>query len=393
MSADFYRVLFDHSSDAHFIMNEGQIIDCNHAAIEILGCSRKEDVLHIHPVQLSPERQMNGESSREASKRQDAIAREKGWNRFEWTHQKVDGTQFPVEVTLNSISIDGKAFTLVVWHDLTERNRRENELKAISDALQAANAKMMEDLEAAAVVQRSLLPRADWREPGLLSTWTYQPSEELGGDILNIFNLAEGVVGFYCLDVAGHGVEASLMAVTASHLLSPNSHHSLVKNREGKPVSPCEVLHRLNQEFLFQEGRPQFSTITYGIFYLHDKKVTYACGGHPGPVHVLKTGEVRRLDHAGFIIGMLPQAKYEEHELYLQEGDRLYVYSDGVPEAQNPEGKFFETERLLEVLASNQKQGLSVSVEEVTLAVKMWCRPDRARDDISLLGFELESSL
>jgi sigma-B regulation protein RsbU (phosphoserine phosphatase) len=255
-----------------------------------------------------------------------------------------------------------------------------------------ATDKLRKDLENAVERQRALLPSIDWKEPGLRSTWTYEPTEELGGDILNIFKLGDGIVGFYCLDVVGHGIEASLMADTASHLLSPNSHHSLVKDSEGRPLSPREVLHHLNQEFLFKERGPQFLTITYGIFYLLEKKLIYACGGHPGPVHILKNGEVRRLDHPGFIVGMLPQAEYDEHELYLQEGDRLYLYSDGVPEARNPEGKFFETERLLEILASNLKQGLSASLEEVTLAVKTWCRPAHARDDISLLGFELEPS-
>jgi PAS domain S-box-containing protein len=388
-TSDFYRVLFDHSSDAHFIMNQGEIIDCNVAAIELLGCSTKADVLHLHPATLSPETQPNGKLSRDESQMHDAIAREKGWHRFEWIHRKINGEMFPVEVTLNAISIDDKEFTLVVWHDLTLQKQYEEKIVATSNALQAANNKLHEDLEAAALVQRSLMPRNDWKAPGLATKLVYLPSEQLSGDILNIFQLRDGLVWFYCLDVTGHGVAASLLAVIASHLLSPFSHHSLVKHSNDQHFSPREVLTRLNQEFQCHEGRLQFMTITYGVIDVSQKKMNYACAGHPGPILVKSHGEVKQLDHPGFPIGIVPDASYEEHELFLEAGDRIYIYSDGLPEAQSSGGQFFEVKQLLSNLLQYRKLNLSCSVRNLTQAVESWCSPARPRDDISVMGLEL----
>jgi sigma-B regulation protein RsbU (phosphoserine phosphatase) len=336
--------------------------------------------------------QANGKLSQDESRRHDAVARKNGWHRFEWTHQKANGQLFPVEVTLNAIKLNGEDFTLVVWHDLTLQKRYEEEILAKSEALKAANTKLNEDLQAAALVQRSLLPAMNWQAPGLESGWVYSPSEQLGGDILNIFHLEDGVVGFYCLDVTGHGVAASLLAVTASHLLSPASQHSLVNSSKDTHVAPREVLTRLNREFPYRDGVSRFMTITYGVIHVTQKKMTFACAGHPGPILVKHDGNVHRLDHPGFPIGILSQVIYEEHELALEAGDRIYVYSDGVPEAQSPDGQFFEVNQLLSSLSAFREDDLSRSVEQVNLAVERWCAPARARDDISLMGFQLTTS-
>ncbi len=98
--ADRFRILFDHSSDAHLILDETGITDCNDAAVALLKCHSKAEVLARHPRVLSPEFQPDGRLSIEKSKEMDAIACARGWHRFEWVHQKADGETFPVEVTL-----------------------------------------------------------------------------------------------------------------------------------------------------------------------------------------------------------------------------------------------------------------------------------------------------
>ena len=117
---DRYRILFEHSSDAHFIFDETGITDCNDATIRLLGASDRNHVLALHPAVLSPEFQPDGRLSVEKAKEMDATARELGYHRFEWLHRKLDGEVFPVEVTLNPVEIEGKPALIVVWHDLTE---------------------------------------------------------------------------------------------------------------------------------------------------------------------------------------------------------------------------------------------------------------------------------
>lgn len=120
-----FRILFEHSSDAHLLFDENGIIDCNQAAISMLRCRDKGQVLSIHPAKLSPEFQPDGRRSDEKCIEMDRLAREKGHHRFEWMHRKMDGTDFPVEVTLTPVHLQGHPVLLVVWHDLTERKQAE----------------------------------------------------------------------------------------------------------------------------------------------------------------------------------------------------------------------------------------------------------------------------
>lgn len=131
---DRLNVIFEESTDAHLLFDETGIIDCNNAAIKMIGCSSKAELLSYHPSKFSPEYQPDGRRSDEKSIEMDAIAREKGVHSFEWMHKKLTGEEFPVEVTLNTIKLNGKQATLVVWHDITERKRSEEQLRR-SEAL------------------------------------------------------------------------------------------------------------------------------------------------------------------------------------------------------------------------------------------------------------------
>ncbi|GLU52469.1 PAS domain-containing protein [Dyadobacter frigoris] len=119
------RVIFQYSTDAHLLFDETGIVDCNEAAIKMLRCKDKSDLLSYHPAIFSPEFQPDGRRSDEKSKEMDRIAYETGYNQFEWIHSRIDGEEFPVEVTLNPVSIENKLVLLVVWHDITERKLAE----------------------------------------------------------------------------------------------------------------------------------------------------------------------------------------------------------------------------------------------------------------------------
>jgi diguanylate cyclase (GGDEF)-like protein/PAS domain S-box-containing protein len=128
-SEERFRVLFEQSSDAHLLFDEGGIIDCNPAAAALLRCSDITQVLSLHPAVLSPEFQPDGRRSDEKCLEMDTLAHQNGFHRFEWTHRKMDGTDFPVEVTLTPVTLGERPVLLVVWHDLSERKRAEQQFK------------------------------------------------------------------------------------------------------------------------------------------------------------------------------------------------------------------------------------------------------------------------
>ncbi|MCE7063772.1 PAS domain-containing protein [Dyadobacter sp. CY326] len=122
-------VVFQHSTDAHLLIDDQGIIDCNKAAVKMLRCKDKNELLSIHPATFSPEFQPDGQRSGDKSLEMDRIAYETGYNRFEWTHKRLDGEDFPVEVTLNPVHINNKKVLLVVWHDISHRKHAEEVIR------------------------------------------------------------------------------------------------------------------------------------------------------------------------------------------------------------------------------------------------------------------------
>ena len=124
-----FRLLFEESADAMLLLDGDVFIDCNQAAVEMMGCSSKEQLLTLHPYDISPERQPDGLLSIEKARDLIATAFREGSLRFEWVHRAVDGTCFPVEVLLTAISLRGRKVLHVAWRDITERQRAEEELR------------------------------------------------------------------------------------------------------------------------------------------------------------------------------------------------------------------------------------------------------------------------
>jgi PAS domain S-box-containing protein len=132
-----FRVLFERSSDAQLFFDETGILDCNDAAVAMLRCADKTLLLSQHPAVWSPERQPDGRLSSEKSVEMDEYARKHGYHRFEWVHRRLTGEEFPVEVTLNPVTLSTGSGLLVAWHDLTEVRQRE---AALHEALATARA-------------------------------------------------------------------------------------------------------------------------------------------------------------------------------------------------------------------------------------------------------------
>ncbi|MFN3167448.1 MAG: PAS domain S-box protein, partial [Phycisphaeraceae bacterium] len=139
-SKERFRVLFECSTDAHLLFDDTGIIDCNRAAFEMLGYPGKQALLKVHPAELSPEFQPDGRRSMEKCIEMDQVARDNGYHRFDWVHRRKDGSDIPVEVTLNPVRLAGKDALLVVWHDLSERVEAERALREAAQRLNEAQA-------------------------------------------------------------------------------------------------------------------------------------------------------------------------------------------------------------------------------------------------------------
>lgn len=272
--------------------------------------------------------------------------------------------------------------------------RLQLELEETIARLAKANHRMSRDLKAAARIQETFLPRAVPRLGGADFAWVYRPCDELAGDGLNMIPLGDGKVGLYILDVSGHGVASALLSVTLSRLLSRPSEPSsiLIRDRDlggGFEITPpAEVAARLNRFFPFDSVTEQFATMVYGILDATTGEFRYVSAGHPGPVHLPAGADPVILESEGFPIG-LGDDSYEERSISLRPGDRLYLYSDGVPEARDPAGKLFGDARLLTAIDQCRSEPLEKGVATLLGDVAHWHGAGRPQDDISILAVEM----
>jgi PAS domain S-box-containing protein len=138
-SDERFRILFERSSDAHLLLDDTGIIDCNDATLRMLRSAQKTDVLGRGAAELSPTRQPDGRLSVVVAAQMLQRARHRGLHRFEWTYQRSDGSTFPVDATLTPVRLNGREVILAVWHDIAEQKAVEHALRAAKDAAESAN--------------------------------------------------------------------------------------------------------------------------------------------------------------------------------------------------------------------------------------------------------------
>jgi sigma-B regulation protein RsbU (phosphoserine phosphatase) len=256
-----------------------------------------------------------------------------------------------------------------------------------------ANSRMSRDLKAAAKIQEAFLPRNLPRVPGADFAWIYRPCDELAGDGLNIIPLGNDKVALYILDVSGHGVASALLSVTLSRLLSLPSDPSSILVRDadvpnGTEITPpAEVAAHLNRLFPFDSAITQFATLLYGVLNAATGEFRYVSAGHPGPVHLPRNGEPVILESTGSPIGLADDA-YEERSVQLGGGDRLYLYSDGAPEAMDSDGKAFGEAQLLATIGQRRSELLDDGVAGLAESIVRWRGVETPQDDISILAVE-----
>ena len=171
-----FRDLFENSPDPCWLIENGVFIDCNRAAIHMLGYTRREDILQ-HPSRLSPEKQPDGRLSFEKAEELMQRALQEGMVRFEWEHCRADGTFLSVEVTLARLELQGHAVLYCVWRDVTDRKRAEVALRERDDKAHLAyvlNEACPAAVRCSTVCSRAWRPARAAASTGLCctSTWT-----------------------------------------------------------------------------------------------------------------------------------------------------------------------------------------------------------------------------
>ena len=262
------------------------------------------------------------------------------------------------------------------------------------EELERAHRRMTENLQAAAVIQRSLLPTGMPEVPGVDFAWAFDPCYELAGDSLDVFRVDEEHLALYVLDVVGHGVPAALLSVTLAQILSFSRRQAPLSGSgsftDGRLlVSPKAAVERLNLLFPMREDSRQYFTLFYAVLHLPSGRMRYVSAGHPAPVLSSANGGCRNLTVGGFPVGLARQPEYREREVTLAPGDRLYIYTDGLIEAEDGAGREFGAGRLADEIGRVRPLALRESVAAVERAAKGFAG-GRLHDDLSILALEIQ---
>jgi sigma-B regulation protein RsbU (phosphoserine phosphatase) len=269
-------------------------------------------------------------------------------------------------------------------------------LTQLSDALQQAHSRLNSDLVMAGKMQQNLLPPPDGTIYDVRFSHMYLPSLHVSGDLLNYFRLDEKHIGLYSIDVAGHGVAAAMMSFTLNQLLSPlmNTGCPLKRPVLAPPyyelmLPPSKVIEMLNQQFESEAENFLFFTMLYGVINTEEKTLSFCQAGHPSPLYI-KAGEAPTyLGKNGFPVGLFSMSTYDSVNFNYTEGDRFFLYSDGITECANPDGEAFGAERLKEFFGATVNLPMAEVLKHLRERICEWNGGEAFEDDISVLALEV----
>jgi len=372
--------LFEHAPDAMIAVDaDGRIVFANSQTERLFGYTSAE-LLGRRLEMLVPDRLRSAHrSSREAYSEAPRV-RSMGVEQLLCGVRK-DGVEVPLDISLSPIQVNTGPLVIAAVRDVTERRRNERQLRE-------AHRRIRRDLDSAAAVQRSLLPKTLPRVHGVHFAWAFEPCETLAGDSFNVFTVDDDHVALYLLDVSGHGVAAALQAVALTRVLASRPWPISALRRI---LSPAEVTEDLNREFPIDPETWQYFTFLCATLDVRSSELRFTSAGHPGPVYIPCSGGPATVDAPGFPIGLFPEVSYEEHRLKLQVGDRVYFYSDGATDAADSDGKDFGRQRLVDALDACRQVTLEDALATVVRAIKDWAGTRGPQDDLTLLAIEVSS--
>ena len=255
------------------------------------------------------------------------------------------------------------------------RNRLQNERMQLHQRIAAAHAELNAELRAAAVVQKSQLPEAGELAGFQLST-LYRPSRLLAGDSYDFVSAPKGGVRIFQIDVAGHGAAASLVSVAA--------HIGIKRALEALPPGGDlgQMLEMINANW--SNNLVYFTAV---IIELNSEENAgrMVQAGHPYPAILRGDGSVDRLGQGGVPVGVLPHGDFQEVSFEFAQHDRLFIFTDGLYEAANPQGQAFGEGRFIDSLGAYAKLDTQALIKALNHDLADWRSSEEMDDDISLV--------
>jgi sigma-B regulation protein RsbU (phosphoserine phosphatase) len=244
----------------------------------------------------------------------------------------------------------------------------------------AAKERIQSELKVATDIQTSLLPRlfpAFPDRPEFDIFASMDAAKEVGGDFYDFFFVNETNLCFLIADVADKGVPAALYMMVAKTLL---------KSEGQRLGEPDQILRYVNNILAADNENCMFVTVFCAILDTETGLVRFANAGHNPPLMMEPQGIRYLTMKAGFVLGPIPDSEYETEQLAMQPGDTLFLYTDGVTEAKNPEAELYGEARLLSALQCGPQKKLAEMIHHVRAEVTRYADGAPQSDDITMVA-------
>lgn len=238
------------------------------------------------------------------------------------------------------------------------------------------------ELDVARHIQASMLPCVfpafpERHEFDVYASMT--PAKEVGGDFYDFFLVDDDHLALVMADVSGKGVPAALFMMISK---------TLIKSAAQNGLSPKSVLEKVNNQLCENNDAEMFVTVWLGILEMSTGKLKCANAGHEYPAIMREGGQYELFkDRHGFVLAGMEGSRYNEYELELHVGDRLFVYTDGVPEATDAENVLYGTERMLAALNEAKDLPCQELLDHIHKSVDQFVGQADQFDDITMLSF------
>jgi phosphoserine phosphatase RsbU/P len=252
--------------------------------------------------------------------------------------------------------------------------RRNVELQTMVQAGVARLEVQDEELQRAREIQESLLPKEIPQLPGFEVASAWQPARAVGGDYFDVLKLGENRLAICIADVSGKGVPAALLMANVQASLRAS-----VRDLD----SPARVCSIINGMLCASIAGDKFVTFFCGVLDAVSRTFRYCNAGHPYPI-LVSSGAVRKLDQGGAVLGVFPAWTYQDSSVDLGSGDRLLLFTDGITEAEGPQGEEFGMEKVAAFAITHTGDSSAKMNQQLLAQVTEFCG-GQFQDDATLL--------
>jgi sigma-B regulation protein RsbU (phosphoserine phosphatase) len=371
------RLIIESSLSAIVIMDSyGLITDWNHQAEKMFGWSRNEAIGQRLADLIIPLRFRN--------------AHRQGLQHFlhtgigpllnqliEHVAMRRDGSEFPVELSIAPLKLGNAYIFSGFIHEITARKAAEQKIRQAEVNLAIAQS----EIKIAQRIQASLSPSAPIRTDHFEVTGYCLPADQVGGDYFDYFFRNQNQLDMIIADVSGHSIGPALFMVET---------RSAIRTQANRLGTPSETLALLN-DFLFEDldNADYFITLFYLQYDITNQQLSFANAGHPPPLLLSPfQSECRQLDADGMILGVRKNVIFEEKTTTISNGDLILLYTDGLTEAENPDGDFFGVERVSELFVQYAHHSPEKIIDALLKHLKQFCQSESFKDDITLMIFK-----